>query len=310
MDAVLDVILSSAARLFEGEGSIMLVAGAGELEVVAAPDNPAALGARVPFGQGIAGKVAATQKAIVVSGRTGKLRRSVDSAMCVPFVQQGRLFGILNLSAVAGRHYANHDLAAAGVFAGIAANALAEARLYEKQRREGAPDAAHHLAVMLKHMRSAASVNFVEPAVDERVDAVAVGRALVGEAERIGRATDLRGPKSVLVVGRTQTLRRAVKELLDNAHLHGRPPVRLIFEAHGDRHVVLTVSDGGPGVPTAERASVFEPFGRLDRPSDGPGIGLGLSIVTRLVEAMGATVAFADTAGSGSAVQIRLDRAR
>ncbi|MBW3615415.1 MAG: sensor histidine kinase [Actinobacteria bacterium] len=209
-----------------------------------------------------------------------------------------------------GRNYSNHDLAAAGVFAGIAANALAEARLYEKVRREGAPDANHHLAVMLKHMKSAASVDFVERAVDERVDAAAVGRALVDEAERLGRPTDLRGARSVVVLGRTQILRRALKELLDNAHLHGRPPVRLIFEGDGDRHVLLTVSDGGPGVPPPARATVFEPFGRLDRPTDGPGIGLGLTIVARLVEAMDATVAFVDTGSGGPAVRIRLNRPR
>ncbi|MDP9441698.1 MAG: ATP-binding protein [Actinomycetota bacterium] len=310
VDAVLDVILSSAARIFEGEGSVMLVAAAAELEVVAAPDNPTAVGARVPFGQGIAGKVAQSQTPVLVSGRTGKLRRSIDSAMCVPLVQQGHLVGILNLAARGGRNYSNHDLAAAGVFAGIAANALAEARLYERQRREGAPDAPNHLAVMLKHMKSAASVDFVEPASDEKVDAAAVGRALVAEAERLGRPTDLRGPRSVQVLGRAQALHRALKELLDNAHLHGRPPVRLIFEAESDRHVLLTVSDNGLGIPPAARDLVFEPFGRLDRPTDGPGLGLGLTIARRLLEAMGATVAVVDPGSGGAAVRIRLNRAR
>ena len=310
VDAVLDVILSSAARIFEGEGSVMLVAAAGQLEVVAAPDNPTAVGARVPFGQGIAGKVAQSQKPVLVSGRTGKLRRSIDSAMCIPLVQEAHLFGILNLSARGGRNYSTHDLAAAGVFAGIAANALAEARLYEKQRREGAPDAHNHLAVMLKHMKTAASVDFVEPASDERIDAAAVARALVAEAERLGRPTDLRGPRSVPVVGRSQVLHRALRELLDNAHIYGRPPVRLIFEAHGDRHVLLTVADSGPGIQDAARDLVFEPFGRLDRPTDGPGLGLGLTIARRLLESMGATVTLGRPGDGGGVVRVRLDRSR
>lgn len=310
VDAVLDVILSSAARIFEGEASVMLVAAAGELEVVAAPDNPTAIGARVPFGQGIAGQVAQSKKPVLVSGRIGKLRRSIDSAMCVPLLQEAHLFGILNLSARGGRNYSTHDLAAAGVFAGIAANALAEARLYEQQRREGAPDAHNHLTVMLKHMKSAASVDFVEPAPDERVDAAAVGRAVVADAERLGRRTDLRGPRSVQVVGRTEALHRALRELVDNAHIHGRPPVRLIFEADGDRHVLLTVSDGGPGIPAAARDLVFEPFGRLDRATDGPGLGLGLTIARRLLESMGATLMVGSPGDGGAAVRIRLYRAR
>lgn len=310
VEAVLDVILSSAARIFEGEGSLMLVAAAGELEVVAAPDNPTVVGARVPFGQGIAGKVAESQKPVLVSGRTGMLRRSIDSAMCVPLVQDARLFGILNLSARAARNYSKHDLAAAGVFAGIAANALAEARLYERQRREGAPDAASHLAVMLKYMKGAASIDFVEPAADERVDAASVGRAAAAEAERQGRPTEVRGARSVLVAGRAPLLRRALGELLDNAHLHGRPPVRLVFEADGDRYVLLTISDNGPGIPARDRETVFEPFGRLDRSTDGPGLGLGLTIARRLLASMRATVVVDVGGGGGTALRIRLVRAR
>lgn len=310
VEAVLDVVLSSAARLFEGEGSIMLVAAAGELEVVAAPHNPAAMGARVRFGQGVAGKVAEARTAALVSGRSGKRWRPVDSAMCVPLLQEGRLFGILNLSARAGRDYSEHDLTAAGTFADMAAKALAEARLYEMQRRKGEPDAAGHLSVMLKHMKAAASVDFVEPAPAERIDAAAVARAVVEDGQRQDRPVDLRGPRSVPVMGRSQALRRALHELVDNAQLHGRPPVRLIFEADGDRHVILTVSDSGPGIPGDQRAMVLEPFGRLDRPTDAAGLGLGLTIARRLLESMGATMTMEDAGGGGTAAAIRLARPR
>jgi signal transduction histidine kinase len=45
--------------------------------------------------------------------------------------------------------------------------------------------------------------------------------------------------------------------------------------------VYVSVSDNGPGVPTADRERVFDRFVRL-RPSTTPGSGLGLAIARRI----------------------------
>jgi signal transduction histidine kinase len=42
----------------------------------------------------------------------------------------------------------------------------------------------------------------------------------------------------------------------------------------GDGHIVVTVSDSGPGIPPQERAKIFDPF--YTTKSDGSGIGLSL----------------------------------
>ena len=310
VEAVLDVVLASAGRLFEGEGgSIMLLIGPEELEVVAAPTNPAALGARVRFGDGVAGKVAESCDPVLVTGRAGNRSRPVDSGMCVPLVHDGRIFGVLNVNARPGRTFTESDLVAASAFAAHAADALAAARLYEVDRRQGATQPERHLSTMLKHLHAAASVDFVHPGADEIVDLGAVARSVAEAEERAGHPTGVRGPGDVFVRGRSRELRRLLQELIDNGHRHGEAPVRMIVEA-GDHEVVLTVADSGLGVPPADRARVFEPYGRLERSSDGEGIGLGLTIARRLAEAMGATLAVMDTPVGGAAVRVAFRPAR
>jgi signal transduction histidine kinase len=69
----------------------------------------------------------------------------------------------------------------------------------------------------------------------------------------------------------------------------------------------ITVRDTGPGIPEAERATLFRPFsqGESGRQAGG-GAGLGLAIVARIVEAMQGTVAVEGPAGAGSVFVLRL----
>lgn len=306
VDAVLDVVLSSAGRIFEGEGgSVMLLVGPEELEVVAAPSNPAALNARVRFGDGVAGKVAESCDPVLVTGRAGNRSQPVDSGMCVPLIHDGRIFGVLNVNARPGRTFTDHDLVAATAFAAHAADALAAARLYELERRQGSDRPERNLQSMLQHLNAAASVDFVEVQPDEVVDLAGLARSLADEQERAGRPTGVRGPESVWVIGETKGLRRLLGELIDNGHRHGEAPVRLIFEQDIDA-VVLSVADSGGGVPLTDRARVFEPYGRLERESDGEGLGLGLTIARRLAMSMNGSLTVLDTPVGGAALRLRL----
>ena len=60
----------------------------------------------------------------------------------------------------------------------------------------------------------------------------------------------------------------------------------------------VAVSDDGPGVPPAERERIFGPWVRGDRREGG--LGLGLAICKRIVEAHGGTIAVGDAPGGGS----------
>jgi K+-sensing histidine kinase KdpD len=78
--------------------------------------------------------------------------------------------------------------------------------------------------------------------------------------------------------------------------------------AHDGHRVVTTVADHGDGVPLADRDRIFEKFTRLGdhltRPQQG--VGLGLYIVRRSVEAMNGTAWVDDAAGGGAAFSFSL----
>lgn len=309
VEAVLDRVLTSAARLFQGEGgSIMLRVGDDELEVVAAPTNPAALGASVHFGVGVSGRVAETGQPVLITGRVNERTKAVDSGVSLPLLHHGEIFGVLNINARPVHTFTNHDLVAGTAFCAHAAEALAEARLYELARLEGAPDPHAHLEVMDRHFVAAASVDFIGPVADEVVDLGAVARSIASAEERAGRPTLIRGGSDAEVRGEGKPVRRLIQELVDNAHRHGQGPVRIVLESTA-KDVVLSVTDRGPGIPETDRERLFEPYARLGRPTDGAGIGLGLTIARRLVEAMRGTIAFTNMPAGGAAIGVRLLRA-
>jgi len=64
--------------------------------------------------------------------------------------------------------------------------------------------------------------------------------------------------------------------------------------------VELSVADAGPGVAEAEAERIFEPYTRGDAGRDGSGLGLGLAICRRLVEAHGGTIWVEPRPGGGS----------
>ena len=309
VEAVFERVLVSAARLFQGEGgSIMLRVGDDDLEVVASPANPAALGASVHIGVGIAGSVAATREPVLISGRVNERTNAVDSSVCLPLIHQDQLFGLLSINARPVHIFTNHDLDAGTAFGGHAADALAAARLYELARLEGAPEPRRHLDAMERHFTAAASVDFVGPIPRDVVHLDAIVRSVASAEDRAGRETIVRGASDLVVASEGKAVRRLVQELVDNAHRHGARPVRLLLESV-DADVVLTVTDHGPGVPRDKRERLFEPYARLRRQTDGAGIGLGLTIARRLAQAMGGSVAFADMPAGGAAVVLRLPRA-
>jgi signal transduction histidine kinase len=79
----------------------------------------------------------------------------------------------------------------------------------------------------------------------------------------------------VAIRGDARLLRRLVRNLLENARRHGKPPIRVELRPIGN-HAVLDVMDAGEGIPEAERERVFAPFHRLGAGTKGAGLGLAL----------------------------------
>jgi signal transduction histidine kinase len=84
--------------------------------------------------------------------------------------------------------------------------------------------------------------------------------------------------------GDPRLLRRMIRNLLENAERHGKPPVTVNLRRAGDR-AVLEVVDAGPGIPAEQRERVFAPFYRLT--GDPKGAGLGLSLVRQIARLHG-----------------------
>ena len=97
---------------------------------------------------------------------------------------------------------------------------------------------------------------------------------------------------------------QVVSNLLENAVLHtpqgGR--VSVVAEVPGTGVARFTVSDTGEGIAPEDLAQVFERFYRVDpsRSRTTGGIGLGLTIARRIVEAHGGTIRAESTPGEGS----------
>jgi len=108
------------------------------------------------------------------------------------------------------------------------------------------------------------------------------------------------------VQGDPASLAILLSNLLDNALRYTPPGGRIDVAIDDDQgSAVLTVADTGPGIPADERDRVFDRFFR-GAANREPGSGLGLSIVKRIADAHGATIALSSGAGdSGLVVTVR-----
>jgi two-component system OmpR family sensor kinase len=110
--------------------------------------------------------------------------------------------------------------------------------------------------------------------------------------------------------GDPQLLERAVGNLVSNAVAYGRAGgVVAVAVAVDARSSTVRVEDDGPGVPTDERARLFDRFFRgaaAREQSPRGGFGLGLSIARGIVEAHGGAVTYAPRDGGGSVFAVRL----
>lgn len=100
--------------------------------------------------------------------------------------------------------------------------------------------------------------------------------------------------------GDERLLRRALRNLLENARRYGGPQVELFLRSNRAQ-LELAVADRGPGVPADQRERIFEPFYRLTGHAEhAGGVGLGLSLVRQIAERHGGQVRCEAREGGGS----------
>lgn len=116
--------------------------------------------------------------------------------------------------------------------------------------------------------------------------------------------------RDAVVTGHAIRLEQAFVNLLDNAVKFNRPggEVRVDAGLAQDGRVVITVSDTGTGIPSADVPRIFERFYRVDkaRSREVGGTGLGLSIVKHVVERMNGVISVESRLGKGSTFTVSL----
>lgn len=115
---------------------------------------------------------------------------------------------------------------------------------------------------------------------------------------------DPRGLKQVLL----NLLSNAAKFTPDGGHI----VLRARTQGDGDAAVRLEVQDSGIGIAPEDQERIFEEFRQLDGSAERAygGVGLGLAVVRRLTEAMGARVDVKSAKGAGATFGVTLPAAR
>ena len=127
---------------------------------------------------------------------------------------------------------------------------------------------------------------------------------LVEEAARVGAEA---GGEDVQVLGEERLLRRALRNLLENARRYGGDEVSADVGTLPDGRIEISIRDRGPGVPAEFRERIFEPFYRLPGHAErAGGVGLGLSLVRQIAERHGGRVRCEGREGGGTCFVITL----
>jgi len=124
------------------------------------------------------------------------------------------------------------------------------------------------------------------------------------EAARVGATAQ---GADLQLKGDERLLRRAVRNLLENARRYGGGEIEVQVAPRAGGGAELRVCDRGPGVPEAYRERIFEAFFRLPGHAEREGgVGLGLSLVRQIAERHGGRVRCEARADGGSCFVLEL----
>jgi signal transduction histidine kinase len=141
------------------------------------------------------------------------------------------------------------------------------------------------------------------------VDLAALVESLVADLVDLGHEVAFSGPERLAYACRPIGLKRAVRNLIENAIAYGeRARVKL---EPGALAVRIVIDDDGPGIPEADFERVFAPFVRLEesRSRETGGIGLGMAIARSIVRGHGGDIELANREEGGLKVVISLPKA-
>jgi signal transduction histidine kinase len=133
-------------------------------------------------------------------------------------------------------------------------------------------------------------------------------QGIVDEMRDAGLPVRMRTAPAILYTCQPAALKRAVRNLLDNAVKYGKSGTAELHVAV--RSIEINIDDDGPGIPDDELARVLEPFYRLEesRSRETGGVGLGLAIAQAIAQAHGGTVTLLNRPFGGLRAKVVLPR--
>lgn len=176
-------------------------------------------------------------------------------------------------------------------------------------------DTRERMAAMLDEMQEmveatlayARGVSPDQPA--EPVDLAALLTDLAADLSETGAPVTVTAPEPAVAQARRTALRRALRNLIENAQRHGGA-ARVVLDAPNgsDDMARIRIDDDGPGIPDGDLERVFDPFVRLEssRSRETGGTGLGLPIARAILRAHNGDVHLANRPGGGLATTVAL----
>ncbi len=133
-----------------------------------------------------------------------------------------------------------------------------------------------------------------DPAEEARVrlDLSALLQSIADDHADQQRSVTFEGDERLVITGQSLGLKRLFANLVENALKYGEAArIKLRIE---EGAAVIDVEDDGPGIPEAQRQTVFEPFVRLNEEGTR-GAGLGLAAAQSIARAHGGDIVILDT---------------
>jgi signal transduction histidine kinase len=139
-------------------------------------------------------------------------------------------------------------------------------------------------------------------------DLAALVQSIVDDMADTGLPVRMEPAEPVVQDCRPAALKRAIRNLIDNAVKYGKKATVAIKLT--PKSIGITIDDEGPGIAEQELSRVFEPFYRVEesRSPETGGVGLGLAIALSTVQAHGGEIILSNRPAGGLRSSVVLPR--
>jgi PAS domain S-box-containing protein len=121
-------------------------------------------------------------------------------------------------------------------------------------------------------------------------------------------------PEGIEIIADRSKVEQVLKILADNAIRYNSPGGTVTVTASVDNSgempmALIKVADTGSGIDPEYLPKLFNPFERIGQQKEDQGVGLGLALAKRMIQAMGGSIRVASEPGKGSTFTVEMPAA-